>query len=241
VGFLGFWWLGKRRARRADSPVSPEQVGDMLFYGALGVVLGGRIGYVLFYNFPAFVDDPLMLFRVWQGGMSFHGGLLGVLLVAWLVGRKYGVGFWRITDFVAPMIPIGLGAGRIGNFLNGELWGRVADLPWAMVFPGAGPDPRHPSQLYQALLEGLVMFVILWVFSSRPRPLRAVSGLFLILYGLFRFAVEFVREPDAHLGFIAFGWLTMGQLLTLPMILFGLWLMVWAYRHHPQPAGGRAP
>jgi phosphatidylglycerol:prolipoprotein diacylglycerol transferase len=241
VGFLGFWWLGKRRARRADSPVSPEQVGDMLFYGALGVVLGGRIGYVLFYNFPAFVDDPLMLFRVWQGGMSFHGGLLGVLLVAWLVGRKYGVGFWRITDFVAPMIPIGLGAGRIGNFLNGELWGRVADLPWAMVFPGAGPDPRHPSQLYQALLEGLVMFVILWVFSSRPRPLRAVSGLFLVLYGLFRFAVEFVREPDAHLGFIAFGWLTMGQLLTLPMILFGLWLMVWAYRHHPQPAGGRAP
>jgi phosphatidylglycerol:prolipoprotein diacylglycerol transferase len=207
----------------------------------LGVVLGGRIGYVLFYNVPAFVDDPLMLFRVWQGGMSFHGGLLGVLLVAWLVGRKYGVGFWRITDFVAPMIPIGLGAGRIGNFLNGELWGRVADLPWAMVFPGAGPDPRHPSQLYQALLEGLVMFVILWVFSSRPRPLRAVSGLFLILYGLFRFAVEFVREPDAHLGFIAFGWLTMGQLLTLPMILFGLWLMVWAYRHHPQPAGGRAP
>jgi phosphatidylglycerol:prolipoprotein diacylglycerol transferase len=241
VGFLGFWWLGKRRARRADSPVSPEQVGDMLFYGALGVVLGGRIGYVLFYNFPAFVDDPLMLFRVWQGGMSFHGGLLGVLLVAWLVGRKYDVGFWRITDFVAPMIPIGLGAGRIGNFLNGELWGRVTDLPWAMAFPGAGPDPRHPSQLYQALLEGLAMFVILWAFSSRPRPLRAVSGLFLILYGLFRFAVEFVREPDAHLGFIAFGWLTMGQLLTLPMILFGVWLMVWAYRHHPQPPEGRAP
>lgn len=241
IGFLGFWWLGKMRARKGLAPVKPEQIGDMLFYGALGVVLGGRIGYVLFYNLPAFIDDPLSLFRVWQGGMSFHGGLLGVLLAALFVSRKYRVGFWQIMDFVAPFAPIGLGAGRLGNFINAELWGRVSDLPWAMVFPGAGPDPRHPSQLYQALLEGLVMFVVLWLFSQRPRPVRAVSGLFLILYGVFRFSVEFVREPDAHLGFIAFGWLTMGQLLTLPMILFGIALMVWAYRHQPQPVQGQAP
>lgn len=241
VGFLGFWWLGRLRARQGLAPVKPEQIGDMLFYGALGVVLGGRIGYILFYNFGAFLQDPLMLLRVWQGGMSFHGGLLGVLAAAWFVGRKYGVGFWRITDFVAPFAPIGLGAGRLGNFINAELWGRATELPWGMVFPGAGPDPRHPSQLYQALLEGLVMFVVLWLFSRRPRPVCAVSGLFLILYGIFRFSVEFVREPDAHLGFIAFGWLTMGQLLTFPMILFGLGLMAWAYRRPAQPVPGGTP
>ena len=234
LGFLGFWWLGRRRALKPWSPVTPEQVGDMLFYGALGVILGGRIGYILFYDLPRFLAEPAMLFKVWQGGMSFHGGLIGVILAMLWVGRKYRAGFWRIADFVAPLIPVGLGAGRIGNFINGELWGKVTDLPWGMVFPHAGDLPRHPSQLYQALLEGLALFLILWVFSSRQRPPAAVSGLFLIGYGVFRFLVEFVREPDAHIGYLAFGWLTMGQLLSLPMILAGLALMLWAYKRAPR-------
>jgi phosphatidylglycerol:prolipoprotein diacylglycerol transferase len=238
VGFLAFWWLGKRRAQRqAWSPVKPEQVADMLFYGALGVILGGRIGYVLFYDLAGVIEDPVRLIRIWEGGMSFHGGLAGVLLAMLWVARKYGTTFLRLGDFVAPMIPIGLGAGRIGNFINGELWGRVTDLPWGMVFPHGGPLPRHPSQLYQFALEGVVLFAVLWVFSSRQRPVGAVSGLFLALYAVFRFAVEFVREPDAHLSFIAFGWLTMGQLLSLPMFVAGVALMVWAYRtdrRHPE-------
>lgn len=229
VGFLAFLWLGKRRARQGRFPVKPDDVGDMLFYGVLGVILGGRIGYVLFYNLPQFLQDPLLLFKIWQGGMSFHGGLLGVISAMWLYQRKRGWGFWRTIDFVAPMVPIGLGAGRIGNFINGELWGRVTDLPWGMVFPFAGPLPRHPSQLYQALLEGLVLFVILWGYSSKPRPVGAVSGLFLLGYGIFRFGVEFVREPDAQMGYLAFGWLTMGQLLCLPMIIMGIALLLWAH------------
>ncbi len=230
VGFLAFWWLGKIRARQAHVVVKPEQVGDMLFYAVLGVVLGGRIGYVIFYNFPQFLQDPLMIFRVWQGGMSFHGGLLGVMLAMWVYQRKHGWGFWSIMDFVAPMVPIGLGAGRIGNFINGELWGRVTDLPWGMVFPQGGPLPRHPSQLYEALLEGLVLFLILWFFSSKPRPLGAVSGLFLVGYGIFRFSVEFVREPDRHIGYLAFDWFTLGMLLTLPMIVAGLVIMFWSFK-----------
>ncbi len=229
VGFLAFLWLGKRRARQERFPVKPDDVGDMLFYGVLGVILGGRIGYILFYNLPQFLEDPLLLFKIWQGGMSFHGGLLGVITAMWLFQKKRGWGFWRTMDFVAPMVPIGLGAGRIGNFINGELWGRVTDLPWGMVFPFAGPLPRHPSQLYQALLEGLVLFVILWGYSSKPRPVGAVSGLFLLGYGVFRFGVEFVREPDAQMGYLAFGWLTMGQLLCLPMIIMGIAFLVWAY------------
>jgi phosphatidylglycerol:prolipoprotein diacylglycerol transferase len=231
LGFAAFWWLGKRRARTQPwSPVRPEQVSDMLFYGALGVVLGGRIGYVLFYDLAAVADDPLRLLRLWEGGMSFHGGLIGVLLSMVWVARKYATTFLRIGDFVAPMIPIGLGAGRIGNFINGELWGRTTDVPWAMVFPGGGPLARHPSQLYQFALEGVALFLLLWLFSMRRRPVGAVSGLFLAGYAVFRFVVEFVREPDAHLGFLAFGWLTMGQLLTVPMFLAGLALMLWAYR-----------
>ncbi|MGF1642082.1 MAG: prolipoprotein diacylglyceryl transferase [Thiotrichales bacterium] len=233
LGFLAFWWLGKRRARRADYPIEPDQVSDLLFYGALGVILGGRIGYVLFYNFSHFLDDPLMLFRIWEGGMSFHGGLIGVLLVIYLYARQLGTGFFNLADFVAPLIPIGLGTGRIGNFINGELWGRATDVPWAMVFPNVDDLPRHPSQLYQIALEGVVLFAVLWFYSSRPRPTAAVSGLFLIGYGVFRFAVEFVREPDAHLGFVALDWLSMGQLLSLPMIVFGALLMLHAYRRKP--------
>jgi phosphatidylglycerol:prolipoprotein diacylglycerol transferase len=230
IGFFVVWWLGRIRARRPGSNWDPEQISDLVFYGALGAVLGGRVGYILFYNFPFFMADPLSIFKVWQGGMSFHGGMIGVFIAMWLYSRKFNKGFFEITDFVAPLVPIGLGAGRIGNFINSELWGRVADVPWAMVFPNGGGLPRHPSQLYQAFLEGIVLFIILWFYSSKPRPTMAVSGMFLIFYGLFRFIVEFVRVPDAQLGYLAFGWLTMGQVLSMPMILAGVVLMWLAYR-----------
>jgi phosphatidylglycerol:prolipoprotein diacylglycerol transferase len=233
VGFAAGWWLGRLRSRKPWSPVNEEQVGDLLFYLALGVILGGRFGYVIFYNFDAFVADPLWLLRVWEGGMSFHGGLLGVMLGMWWYSRKIVAGFWRMTDFVAPLVPVGLGTGRIGNFVNGELWGKPTDVPWGMVFPQA-PDAlaRHPSQLYQFALEGVLLFIILWWFSAKPRPRMAVSGLFLICYSVFRFAVELVREPDAQLGYVAFNWLTMGQALSLPMAVAGLILMTIAYRRN---------
>lgn len=231
VGFLVGWWLGRIRARKPWSPINEQQMGDVLFYIAIGVILGGRFGYVLFYNFDRFLMDPLWLLRVWEGGMSFHGGLLGVMLAMWWFGRNVGRSFFEIADFIAPLVPVGLGAGRIGNFINGELWGRATEVPWGMVFPQAPDDlARHPSQLYQFALEGVVLFVALWWFSSRPRPKMAVSGLFLTLYGCFRFLVEFVREPDPQLGYLAFDWLTMGQLLSTPMILAGLALMFMAYR-----------
>jgi len=233
VGFAAGWWLGRLRSRKPWSPVNEEQVGDLLFYLALGVILGGRFGYVIFYNFDVFLADPLWLLRVWEGGMSFHGGLLGVMLGMWWYGRKIAAGFWRMTDFVAPLVPVGLGTGRIGNFVNGELWGKPTDVPWGMVFPQA-PDAlaRHPSQLYQFALEGVLLFIILWWFSAKPRPRMAVSGLFLICYSVFRFAVELVREPDAQLGYVAFNWLTMGQALSLPMAVAGLILMTIAYRRN---------
>lgn len=236
IAFLTVWGLGRIHARRTFTPLMPEQMGDLVFYGVLGTVLGGRIGYILFYSLPQFLEDPLLLFRIWQGGMSFHGGLLGVILAVWLYARRYGLGLVQLTDFAAPLVPIGLGAGRIGNFINAELWGAPTTLPWGMVFPGAGPSPRHPSQLYEAALEGLVLFVILWTFARKPRPLGAVSGLFLLAYGSFRFMVEFVRMPDAHLGYLAFGWLTMGQILSLPMIVGGIALLVWAYYKRRNPA-----
>jgi len=240
IGFAVAWWLGKYRARMSNGRWTPEEMGDLLFFCATGVVLGGRIGYVLFYNFEVFGQDPLMLFRIWQGGMSFHGGLIGVLLATWLYGFKTGRTFFQVTDYIAPLVPIGLGAGRIGNFINGELWGRPTHLPWGMVFPFRDDLPRHPSMLYEAFLEGLVLFVILWLFSKKPRPTRAVSGMFLLCYGLFRFGVEFVREPDFQLGFVAFDWMTMGQILSTPMILFGLWLLWTAYRAAPAPDAGKS-
>jgi len=210
-----------------------EQVDDLAFYVAVGLVLGGRIGYVLFYNLPAFVLDPLLIFRVWEGGMSFHGGLLGALVGAGWCARRHNLGFFMLTDLGSPLVPIGLFAGRIGNFINGELWGKATDLPWGMIFPDAGSVPRHPSQLYEALLEGALLFTVLNLFVLDSRPRMAPTGLFLLGYGLCRFGVEFVREPDAQIGYLAGGWLTMGMLLTLPMIAGGAVLLFFAYRRSP--------
>ena len=231
IGFSAVWLLGGRRARQM-SGWDEQQVSDLVFYGALGAVLGGRLGYVLFYNLDSYLQHPLNIFHIWEGGMSFHGGLIGVLVAMAWFARKTGKSFFEVTDFLAPMVPIGLGAGRIGNFINGELWGRVTDAPWGMVFPAldAGGLPRHPSQLYEATGEGLLLFLILWTFSSRTRPRMAVSGLFLVGYGSLRFLLEFFRMPDAQLGFIAFNWLTMGQILSIPLIVGGLILLVAAYR-----------
>lgn len=229
IGFVAVWLLSRWRAPAAGW--EKNQIEDLLFYGALGVIIGGRMGYALFYDFPGFVDNPLSLFKIWEGGMSFHGGLLGVLAAFWFFASKTGKRFFDVADFIAPMVPLGLMAGRIGNFINAELWGRVSDVPWAMVFPGAGAEPRHPSQLYQASMEGLLLFIILWWFSSRPRPRAAVSGLFLAGYGVFRFIAEFFRVPDPQYGYLAFNWLTMGQILCLPMIIGGIVMIVWAYKN----------
>jgi phosphatidylglycerol:prolipoprotein diacylglycerol transferase len=241
LGGFVLGWLGSRsRARRPDSPISATEVDDFVFYSALGVIIGGRIGYMLFYYLPVhgfagFVADPLIPFKIWEGGMSFHGGLLGVLFALWLFGRRIGQPFFAMTDFVAPWIPPGLGLGRIGNFINSELWGRTTDpsAPWAVMVNG---EARHASQLYEAFLEGLVLFLVLWWFSRKPRPMMAVSGLFLLLYGAFRFTVEFVRVPDSDYGYLAFGWVTMGQVLSAPMIVAGAVLLVLAYRLNRMPA-----
>ncbi len=231
LAFLIGWGLGRYRVKQPNSGWTAEQMDDLVFYIALGVILGGRIGYILFYGFGNVLRDPLMLFRIWEGGMSFHGGFLGVLLAMTLFARKHHKAFWATMDFVAPLIAPGLLFGRIGNFINGELWGRVTDLPWGMVFRQTGDGlPRHPSQLYQAALEGLALFLIVWLFSAKPRPTMAVSGVFALSYGVFRFLVEFVRQPDPQLGYLAFGWLTMGQLLSLPLIAVGLVLLALAYR-----------
>lgn len=229
IGFVAVWLLGRWRAPAAGW--EKNQIEDLLFYGALGVIIGGRMGYALFYDFPGFIDNPLSLFKIWEGGMSFHGGLLGVLAAFWYFASKTGKRFFDVADFIAPIVPLGLMAGRIGNFINAELWGRVSDVPWAMVFPGAGAEPRHPSQLYQASMEGLLLFIILWWFSARPRPRAAVSGLFLAGYGVFRFIAEFFRVPDPQYGYLAFNWLTMGQILCLPMIIGGIVMIIWAYKN----------
>lgn len=230
IGFLAAWLLGKHRLRKGNGLMTEQQFGDLIFYSAMGVVLGGRLGYVFFYNFDRFLADPLWALKLWEGGMSFHGGLLGVIAAMLWMTRKLNRRFFEVADFIAPLVPIGLGTGRLGNFIGGELWGKATDVPWAMVFPRADDLARHPSQLYQFALEGVVFFALLWIYSSRPRPVMAVSGLFLAAYGFFRFLVEFVREPDAHIGYLAWDWLTMGQVLSLPMIIGGVALMVWAYR-----------
>lgn len=228
AAFLAFLWLGKRRA--AAQPwhgISAPHVDDLLFYGVLGVVLGGRLGQVLFYEPGYYLAHPLQILAVWQGGMSFHGGFLGVLVAMALYARKHGLGFWQLTDFIAPLVPIGLGLGRLGNFINGELWGRVAsaDFPLAMVFPQVDALPRHPSQLYQACGEGLLLWALLWWFAARPRPRRQVSALFLIGYGLARWGGEYFREPDHGIFGLSYV-VSMGQWLSLPMIVVGMVLFV---------------
>ena len=252
VGFVLFIVLGNVRIRKGYTTFTAKMLDDLLFYGVLGVILGGRLGYVLFYKPADYLADPLSIFKVWEGGMAFHGGFLGVLAACWLFGRKHKLTFWQVTDFIAPLVPLGLAAGRLGNFINGELWGRVTspDKPWAMLFPQArtedtaqavanpqymewltqfGALPRHPSQLYQFALEGLTLFLILWWFSARPRQAGQTSALFLIGYGAFRFIAEFAREPDDFLGLLAMN-LSMGQWLSLPMIIAGAGLWLWSSR-----------
>ncbi|MGB8663653.1 MAG: prolipoprotein diacylglyceryl transferase [Serratia inhibens] len=255
VGFVFAMWLAVRRANKPGSGWTKDEVENLLYAGFLGVFVGGRVGYVLFYNLPLFLDNPLYLFKVWDGGMSFHGGLLGVILVMFWFARRTKRTFFQVSDFIAPLIPFGLGAGRLGNFINGELWGRVTtDTPWAMLFPGSrGEDvaiaaadpqllpllnqygvlPRHPSQVYELLLEGVVLFIILNLFIRKSRPMGAVSGLFLIGYGVFRIIVEAFRQPDAQLGLFD-GVVSMGQILSVPMVVAGIIMMIWAYRRRPQ-------
>lgn len=230
LGFSAAWWLGKLRSKLPNAPMNADQVADLIFYCALGAVLGGRLGYVLFYDLNNYLADPINIFKIWQGGMAFHGGLIGVGIAGIIYARKLGRSFLEIADFTAPLAPIGYGAVRFANFINGELWGKVTDVPWGMVFPYAGALPRHPSQLYQSFLEGFVLFLILWLYSKKSRPTGAVTGLFLLSYGCFRILVEFFRQPDAHIGYLAFGWLTKGQVLSVPMILGGIGLMLWAYK-----------
>lgn len=259
IGFAIAWFLARSRARKPEFGWKVEWVDDLIFYAALGLILGARIGYMIFYGYDTWSQNPFAILKIWEGGMSFHGGLLGLILCVWLYGRygRYRVPqadedrartsgskghgsrvetrrvdkrFFEVTDFVAPLAPLGLLCGRLGNFINGELWGKPTDVPWAFVVDGVA---RHASQLYEGLLEGIVLFAILWIYSGTRPPRMAVSGAFLLFYGIFRFAVEFVRVPDAHIGYLAFGWLTMGQVLTMPMILLGLTLLALAYRNRP--------
>jgi phosphatidylglycerol:prolipoprotein diacylglycerol transferase len=227
-GFV--WLLGRARiAARSDGVWTRKDLEDALFYGILGTILGGRLGYVLFYKAGDYLAEPWKIFYVWEGGMSFHGGMIGVIFAMWLFARRRRIDWLAITDFIAPLVPLGIAAGRLGNFINAELWGRPSDVPWAMVFPNVDAIPRHPSQLYEFALEGIALFALVWWYSMKPRPRGAVSGVFLIGYGFFRFIVEFTREPDSYLGVLAMG-LTMGQWLSLPMIAVGVWLLVWAHR-----------
>ncbi|MBU1248479.1 MAG: prolipoprotein diacylglyceryl transferase [Proteobacteria bacterium] len=228
VGFILAWWLGRVIARREHSPLTPEDMDDLITWLILGLILGGRLGYALFYNAEHYLAHPFDIIKTWQGGMSFHGGLLGVLGAGWLYGRKKGIAFLDIGDILAPLASPGLFFGRLGNFVNGELWGRPTDGPYGVLFPqaAAGGVPRHASQLYEATLEGLVLFVLVWMYARTPRATGRVGGLFLTGYGAFRFLVEFARQPDTQLGFIALDWMTMGQLLCVPMVIFGLWLLL---------------
>lgn len=238
IGFLSAWLLAYYRARKPNSDWTTEQISDLIFYAALGVILGGRLGNMLFYDFHHWLNEPLAVFKVWQGGMSFHGGLLGVMIALWLFSRKTKKNFCAVADFVAPLVPLGLAAGRLGNFINGELWGRVAseNLPWAMIFPHVDTLPRHPSMLYELFFEGPILFIILWLYSAKPRPTFAVASVFLVGYGSFRFFIEFFREPDPVTGFIAWDWLTMGQLLSLPMIIVGILALIITYHKKPKCA-----
>ena len=229
VGFIAAMFIANKAADKSNGQWTREQVSDLLFYGFLGVILGGRIGYVLFYQWEYFLADPLYLFQIWQGGMSFHGGLLGVTAAVFIFARKANKSFLSVGDFVVPLVPIGLGMGRLGNFINAELWGRQTDVPWAMVFPTDPLQlPRHPSQLYEFFLEGVVLFIILYVITRKPRTLGLASGAFLMGYGIFRSIIEFYREPDAHLG-LYFSFISKGQILSIPMILAGMLIIYIGY------------
>ncbi len=231
LAFLAAWVLGRYRVSLSNAKPHPyyrawsaAEFDDLITMGMLGVILGGRLGFVLFYDLASYLRNPLEILSIWNGGMSFHGGLLGVLAAMFIYAKRNQRYFFEVVDFIAPLVAIGIFFGRMGNFINGELWGNVSDVPWAMVFPHAGPLPRHPSQLYEALLEGVILFTVVWVYSAKPRVIGRVSGLFALGYAAARFMVEFVRTPDAHLGYLAFNWLTMGQILSLPLIAIGLWL-----------------
>lgn len=266
LGFTAAWFLGRSRVRAGRLPGVDEQAyGDLLFYSMLGVIFGARIGYILVYDLSSYVANPLQVFKLWEGGMSFHGGLVGVLVASLWWARKHRMHYFDVVDFVAPLVPPGLGFGRLGNFINGELWGKYTHGGWGVIFPRAEPGlqaydaatlqsmhasgaldalARHPSQLYQFSLEGVTLFCVLWWFSRRPRPRYAVAGLFALLYGCFRFLVEFVRLPDPQIGYLAFGWLTMGQVLSLPLVALGLVLLWRSHRAptlQPQPASVAAP
>ena len=264
AAFMVCWWLGNRQTRDRFPGWTPTQVSDLVFYGAMGAVIGGRVGYVLFYAFEPFLRDPLVLFRILDGGMSFHGGLLGAIAVMAWFGRRVRRSFWEVTDFLAPLVPIGLGLGRLGNFANTELPGRVTEAPWGLVYP-CNADAirginvmctgewesfaRHPSPLYQAFAEGVLLFALVWWVASRrgarqglqPLPAGVVSGTFLAGYGLLRFATEYFREPDGHMGYMAFDWLTMGQLLSLPMAIVGTLIILWVMRRSPAGQPGKQP
>lgn len=239
IGFISAWLLANYRAKHHPSwrgKWNNDLISDLIFYAALGVILGGRIGYMLFYDLPNFLYHPFILFHVWDGGMSFHGGLIGVIVAMLIFAKRKKFPFLNVLDFIAPLVPIGLAAGRLGNFINGELWGRITTMPWGIIYPKAGPLPRQPSELYEFCLEGVVLFIILWCFSKKPRPTFATSALFLLCYGCFRFFCEFWRQPDPQLGFIAWGWLTMGQLLSFPMIVLGIIFLVKIYRKRERTA-----
>lgn len=228
VGFIAGWALVSWRIKKGLFAFTQEQVADIAFFAALGAIIGGRVGYVFFYDWVNFLQHPLLLFQTWKGGMSFHGGFLGVLIALYFCTKKMHTSFLSLTDLIAPVVPIGLGAGRIGNFINGELWGRVTDVSWGMIYPHVDELPRHPSQLYEFGLEGIVLFIVLWCYSAKPRPTGAVSGLFALGYGVFRIMAEFFREPDQQIGYIA-GWMTEGQLLSIPLVLLGIFLLSKAY------------
>jgi phosphatidylglycerol:prolipoprotein diacylglycerol transferase len=233
LGFVAAWWLAHRRAKQPGSTWKPQDVEDLIFFCALGVILGGRIGWVLFYGLVEEIHDPSLILRIWDGGMSFHGGLIGVVLALVIFALRRGRNIMDVCDFTTPLPALGLMFGRIGNFINGELWGKETDVPWGFAVNGV---TRHASQLYESFLEGLVLFTIIWFFTSKTRPRLAPTGLWLICYGVFRFTIEFVRIPDANRGYLLWGWVTEGQLLCVPMVALGAYLLHWSYRVK-QPSG----
>jgi phosphatidylglycerol---prolipoprotein diacylglyceryl transferase len=237
VGIGGGWWLGRWRAAQPSSTWKAIDVDDLVFFAAMGLILGGRLGWVLFYGLEDIVHEPLRALKVWEGGMSFHGGILGGIAALALFAHRRGRALADVLDFTAPLPAIGLCTGRIANFINGELWGKPTDVPWAIIYHGV---PRHPSQLYEAFLEGIVLFTVVFLFTRKPRPQWAPTGLWLMLYGVFRFSVEFVRVPDANRGYLLWGWVTEGQILCVPMVLIGGWL-VWRAYSRKRPSGNYVP